>query len=96
MADKQSSSWTRRNMLLGSAAAVTGSVVVRASAAADEAPQVKTYESAEFYGSDGTFREDKARQAYFDMFRDADHEDPASFDHLQGAVQQVTGREGDS
>ncbi len=69
MADKQSSSWTRRNMLLGSAAAVTGSLAVHAGAAADEAPQVKTYESAEFYGSDGTFREDKAREAYFDMFR---------------------------
>ena len=33
------------------------------------ASAVKTYKSADFYGADGTFLADKAREAYFDMFR---------------------------
>jgi len=31
--------------------------------------EVKTYTSADFYAADGTFRKDKAREAYFDMFQ---------------------------
>lgn len=61
--------WTRRSMLLGSAAAMTGGVGAAKAVAAEEKPAVKTYTSAEFYGAGGVFLEDKARGAYHDMFR---------------------------
>ncbi len=69
MADKRLNRWTRRSIMLGSAAAVAGGLSVRAQAASSEAPAVKNYQSPDFYASDGTFLEEKAREAYFDMFR---------------------------
>lgn len=61
--------WSRRSMMLGSAAALTGGIAAANSAAASEQAAVKTYNSADFYGRDGSFLEEKARQAYYDMFR---------------------------
>ena len=70
MTDKQASKWTRRSVLLGSSAALAGGMGISASAAAPrEKTEAKTYTSAAFYAADGTFLEDKAREAYFDMFR---------------------------
>ena len=69
MADKRLNRWTRRSMMLGSAAAVAGGVFTRASAAIAKEPKVKTYKSADFYDSDGNFIEATAREAYYDMFR---------------------------
>ncbi len=69
MADKRLNRWTRRSMMLGSAAAVAGGVVARASAATAKEPKVKTYKSADFYDGDGNFVEATAREAYYDMFR---------------------------
>ncbi len=70
MADQQLNRWTRRSMMLGSAAAVAGTIGARTSEAAPaQQPKVKSYKSTDFYDDDGTFLEDKARDAYFDMFR---------------------------
>ena len=70
MTDKRASSWTRRSMLAGSAAALAGGMGMAVRAAAPPTkPDVKTYTNADFYGADGKFQEDKAREAYFDMFR---------------------------
>lgn len=69
MTDRQSGRWTRRSMLLGSAAAVSGGLAAGVSAAAPEPPQVKTYKSTDFYDGNGTFLEARAREAYYDMFR---------------------------
>jgi len=69
MTDKQQSKWTRRSMLLGSTAAVAGTMGLSASAAPHTETKVKTYKSEEFYDADGTFLEDTAREAYWDMFR---------------------------
>ncbi len=69
MADKRVNLVTRRSMMLGSAAAVAGGVVARASAATAKEPKVETYKSADFYDGDGNFVEATAREAYYDMFR---------------------------
>ena len=70
MANERLNRWTRRSMLLGSAAAVAGGVAARTSTAAPTGKaNVKTYKSAEFYDADGKFLEAKAREAYYDMFR---------------------------
>ena len=70
MTDKQVSQWTRRSMLAGSTAALVGGMGITVSAAAPPAKaEVKTYTNADFYAADGTFQKDKAREAYFDMFR---------------------------
>ena len=60
---------TRRTLLAGTAALAAGATAMPASAAATETMPVKTYNSADFYDADGTFLVDKAREAYFDMFR---------------------------
>ena len=67
---------SRRAMLRGTAvagAAMAGGLGL-ASAQADECPAtakpaVKTYTNADFYNAAGEFQPDKAREAYFDMFR---------------------------
>ncbi|MHB0959475.1 MAG: cupin domain-containing protein [Pirellulaceae bacterium] len=70
MTDKHVSKWTRRSMLAGSAAAVVGAMGSTVKATVPPAnADVKTYTNADFYSADGTFQEDKAREAYFDMFR---------------------------
>lgn len=69
MTDRQPGRWTRRSMLLGSAAVVSGGLAAGVNAAASEQPQLKTYKSTEFYDGNGAFVEARAREAYYDMFR---------------------------
>jgi len=73
MTKKDDPGMTRRTMLSGAAAATAGIALGgRTQVVADTAcckSKVKTYESAEFYDEDGKFLEDKAREAYYDMFR---------------------------
>ncbi len=73
MSDKQDGGMTRRTLLTGAAAATAGMALSgRTAVVADTVyckSQVKTYESKEFYAEDGTLLEDKAREAYYDMFR---------------------------
>jgi D-lyxose ketol-isomerase len=60
---------TRRSMLVGAATAAGGLIVAGSLEAAPAAkPPVKTYSNADFYSA-GQFQADKAREAYFDMFR---------------------------
>jgi len=62
---------TRRAMLTGTAtagAAFAGRFSCQAAETTSE-PKVKTYTSAEFYDGQGEFLVEKAREAYFDMFR---------------------------
>ncbi|MHB8897960.1 MAG: cupin domain-containing protein, partial [Thermoguttaceae bacterium] len=61
--------WTRRSMLLGSATAVAGGMGAAGRRATAGEHEVKACQSADFYSSDGTFLEEKAREAYYDMFR---------------------------
>lgn len=68
MADERLNRWTRRSMILGSAAAVAGELGAKA-AASDGACKVTTYKSADFYDASGNFVEATAREAYYDMFR---------------------------
>ena len=68
MADERLNRWTRRSMILGSAAAVAGGLGAKASAS-DGTRKVKTYNSADFYDAGGNFVEATAREAYYDMFR---------------------------
>ena len=64
--------WSRRSMLASTAAAAGAALVGHhAAMAADgcDKPAVKTYTNADFYDAQGKFVADKAREAYFDMFR---------------------------
>ena len=70
MTGKQVSQWTRRSILLGSAAALAGEMSIsRSAASVRQRAEVKNYTNADFYTADGTFMEEKARAAYYDMFR---------------------------
>jgi len=72
MTDRTTTGITRRSMLTGAAAAAAGAAFSGGTApAADTCSEtkVKTYKSEEFYDADGNFLEDKAREAYYDMFR---------------------------
>ncbi len=63
---------TRRSLLAGVATAAAGAAIARTSfaeEAASDATRVKTYTSAAFYDAEGKFLIDKAREAYYDMFR---------------------------
>jgi D-lyxose ketol-isomerase len=69
MMREESAGYTRRSLLAGAAAAAGGLVVAGSAAAAPaEKPSVKTYTNADFYAN-GQFQAEKAREAYFDMFR---------------------------
>jgi hypothetical protein len=72
MPEKQDTGLNRRTLLTGTAAtaaaALAGQNPVAGAEAAETVP-VKTYKSADFYDADGKFLEDKAREAYYDMFR---------------------------
>jgi hypothetical protein len=59
---------SRRTLLTSTAA---GAVLAGTlgSASAGEKAAVKTYTNADFYDADGKFLADKAKEAYFDMFR---------------------------
>jgi D-lyxose ketol-isomerase len=72
MVRKQSQGWTRRSMMAGTAAAAGTLIAGTATASGDTAcdkPAVKTYTNADFYDALGKFQVEKAREAYFDMFR---------------------------
>jgi D-lyxose ketol-isomerase len=72
MSRPSSNRWNRRRLLTGAATVAAGAALapVRAAEqAACSAGEVKTYASADFYDADGKFLEDKARQAYYDMFQ---------------------------
>jgi D-lyxose ketol-isomerase len=72
MTQPSSDRLNRRSLLAGAATAAAGAALAQSAAAeeaASGASEVKTYTSAEFYGADGTFLIDKAREAYYDMFR---------------------------
>ena len=61
---------TRRSILASTAAMAAGIPAATSLAATNnEATPVKTYTNTDFYATDGTFLADKAREAYFDMFR---------------------------
>lgn len=59
----------RRTMLASTAAAAAGAALAKPASAAAAESAVKTYKSEEFYDANGEFLEDKAREAYYDMFR---------------------------
>jgi D-lyxose ketol-isomerase len=62
----------RRSMFAGTAALAVGMTAAGRNGdakAGDTAPTVNTYASADFYDASGKFLVDKARDAYFDMFR---------------------------
>jgi len=66
---KNRKSFPRRSFL-AAAAGATGLMLSEARAADKSCPAaVKRYQSGDFYGADGKFLVDKAREAYFDMFR---------------------------
>jgi D-lyxose ketol-isomerase len=75
MAQRTDSGLTRRAMISGSAAAtglaLAGRMTAEAASAekASAAAAVKTHTNAEFYDQGGKFLEEKAKEAYFDMFR---------------------------
>jgi len=74
MAHNTTSNLTRRGLLAGTAAAAGALVAGRsrpglADAATGETRKVKTYTNADFYDAEGKFLVDKAREAYYDMFR---------------------------
>ncbi|MGA2063555.1 MAG: hypothetical protein ABSG86_01235 [Thermoguttaceae bacterium] len=72
MASETNRGWSRREMIAAGAAAA-GVALGGPLRAADTAPvagrTLKTYTNADFYDARGTFLPDKAKQAYFDMFR---------------------------
>ncbi len=70
MTKKQTSKFTRRSILLGSTAALAAGVGSSATAAAPrDGAKVRTYTNEDFYDDAGTFVEEKARAAYYDMFQ---------------------------
>jgi D-lyxose ketol-isomerase len=69
MTDKHMCKWTRRSMLAGSTAALAGGIGITVAAAPPATVEVKTHTNADFYTAEGKFAEDKAREAYFDLFR---------------------------
>lgn len=60
---------TRRSMLAGSALAAGAALAGPLASAAESKPAVATYASSDFYNAQGEFQADKAREAYFEMFR---------------------------
>lgn len=66
--ESQSPGYTRR-ALLSKTAAVATTLAACGLAKTTEASTPKTYTSPEFYDAQGKFLLDKAREAYFDMFR---------------------------
>lgn len=74
--NNEGSKLSRRTVLLGAAAlgsaACVGSLATDATAAEADTKgtaKVKTYTNADFYDKNGKFLEEKAKEAYFDMFR---------------------------
>lgn len=73
MFSQQKSVTTRRSMLAGAAAVggalLTGSPNAAFGSFGGQKPAVKTYSNADFYDAQGKFQVEKAKEAYFDMFR---------------------------
>jgi hypothetical protein len=74
MTKKQDMNFDRRTLLTGTvataAAALAGGNASTLFAAEDaDKMAVKTYKNEHFYDAEGKFLEDKAREAYYDMFR---------------------------
>lgn len=73
MFPEQKSVTTRRSMLAGAAAVggalLTGTPSAALANSASQKPAVKTYTNADFYDAQGKFQVEKAKEAYFDMFR---------------------------
>jgi hypothetical protein len=72
MTNNRGTDLSRRSLLVGTAGAAGAALTGRWAGAAPATccqSQVKTYTSGEFYDADGKFLEDKAREAYYDMFR---------------------------
>ena len=76
MPQKHSLKVTRRSMLANSLTVAAGAALAgsigQQSARAQSAPQstdVKNYTNADFYDAGGQFLMEKAREAYYDMFR---------------------------
>ena len=75
MLDQDNGGLSRRAMIQGTAvaagAALASQLVSETASAATQpgCAKVKTYQSTEFYDKDGKFLAEKAREAYFDMFR---------------------------
>lgn len=67
MTQSHSPELNRRTLLTGSAAAAGVALAGSLSSAAETA-KVKTYTNADFYDASGKFLEDKAKDAYWDMF----------------------------
>jgi D-lyxose ketol-isomerase len=60
---------SRRTVLTGMAAAAAGSILAGSAEAAEtKAPAMKKYRNEDFYKADGTFDQEKAKQAYYEMF----------------------------
>ena len=60
---------SRRTVLTGLATAAAGTVLAGAAEAAEaKAPAMKKYRNEDFYTADGKFDQDKAKQAYYEMF----------------------------
>jgi len=73
MGQEKKAELTRRSMIAGTAAAAATAMTSSAGAAEPtrrrRSRPVKTYKSADFYDSNGEFLIEKAREAYYDMFR---------------------------
>ena len=74
MAHNEKGNLTRRGLLAGTAAAAGALITGRPNRGFADAPtgetcKVKTYTNADFYDAEGKFLKDKARDAYYDMFR---------------------------
>lgn len=67
MTQSHSPELNRRTLLTGTAAAAGVALAGSLSSAAETA-KVKTYTNADFYDASGKFLEDKAKDAYWDMF----------------------------
>ena len=69
----------RRQIMAGAAAAAGVALTGRLPAAESAVPParaVKTYANADFYDAAGKFLAEKAKEAYFDMFRRFDYPSP--------------------
>ena len=72
MTYKPNTQCSRRSWLTGTVAAAATAWAGRGSAvqaASNDTATVKTYTNADFYAPDGKLLKDKAREAYYDMFR---------------------------
>lgn len=62
-------SFGRRSFLLGAGSAAGLALSANWAGADSSCPTVKRYQNSDFYDASGKFLADKAREAYFDMFR---------------------------